>query len=144
MNLRREMRIALGLLLTSVVACSSDPIGRVVPVKGKVSVNGKALTLGAVTFWPDESKGNKSTYEARGMIGEDGSFELFTREKKGAPPGAYKVTVTAFQAPADSTKLDKNPSAQLVPTVYHAKETTTLTKEVVEAAADGAYDFDLK
>ena len=142
MKLCWNVRVVLGLVLVNFAACS-DPIGRVVPVKGKVSVNGKALTTGAVTFWPDDSKGNKSTFEARGTIGEDGSYELYTREKKGAPPGAYKVTITSQAAPADSTKLDKIP-AQLVPTIYTARESTTLTKEVVENPAAGVYDLDVK
>ena len=76
------------------------------------------------------------------MINQPALF--FTREKKGAPPGAYKVTIVAATAPADSTKLDAKPSAQLVPTVYNAKETTTLTKEVSDGAAAGSYDFDVK
>jgi hypothetical protein len=142
MKLRWEIRVILGLVLVSCAACS-DSIGRVVPVKGKASVNGKALTSGSVTFWPDESKGNKSTFEARGTIGEDGTYELYTREKKGAPTGAYKVTITSQSAIPDSTKVGKLP-AQLVPTIYNAKESTNLTKEVTENAAAGAYDLDVK
>ena len=141
MKLRWGMGFLLGFLLVSVSACN-DPVGRVVPVKGKVAVNGKALKTGSITFWPDESKGNKSQFEAGGTIGEDGSYELFTKERKGAPPGAYKVTIVAQEIP-DATKPEKAPPS-LVPAVYNDKKTTTLTKEVVESPAAGAYDFDVK
>lgn len=145
MRSRWEVRLAMGLLLACVASCTSDPIGPVVPVKGKVSVNGTALTTGSVTFWPDDSMGNKSTFEARGSIGADGSFELFTREKKGCPPGAYKVTIVASGEVPDSTKVEKDKMPQqMVPVVYNARETTTLTKEVTDNAAPGAYDLDVK
>jgi hypothetical protein len=139
MKLRWAIGVFFGMVVVSLCGCSEP----VYPVKGKVTVNGKVLTEGAVTFWPDESKGNKSVIEARGTIGDDGTYELFSREKKGAVLGAYKVTITSQGAPVDSTKLDKAPP-QLVPTVFTAKETTTLTKEVVATPAAGAYDLDVK
>ena len=139
MNSRWEFRVMLGLIVMTFAGCGET----VFPVKGKVSVNGKALTAGAVTFWPDESKGNKSIIEARGTIGEDGTYELFSRERKGELPGAYKVTITSQGPPPDSTKVDKKPT-QLVPAVFTARETTTLTREVVANPAAGAYDLDVK
>ncbi len=131
----------VGLLVFSLAACEADPIGRTVPVKGKVTVNGQPLKRGSVIFWPDESKGNKSEFKPNGQIGEDGSYVLNTRGKPGAPVGAYKVTVSA-QTEVDSTKPETAKS--LVPAIYSTKEKTKLLKEVTDNAAAGAYDLDLK
>jgi hypothetical protein len=131
----------VGFLLLSLTACEGDPIGRTVPVKGKVTVNGKALTAGSVVYWPDEGKGNKSEFTPNGQIGADGSYELNTKGKPGAPPGAYKVTVNA-QTVVDSTKPET--AKPLVSDLYTTKAKTPLLKEVTENAAEGAYDLAVK
>ena len=35
-------------------------------------------------YWPDEAKGNKLTLTPMGKIREDGTYELVTKNKKGA------------------------------------------------------------
>jgi hypothetical protein len=130
----------VGLLLLTLSACEADPVGKTVPVKGKVSVNGQALKTGSVVFWPDEGKGNKSAFTPTGQI-QDGEYELNTKGKPGAPPGAYKVTVVS-QTEVDSTKPDTAKS--MVPPNYNVKEKTPLEKEVTENAAAGAYDLVIK
>lgn len=132
--------VILGAALLAAGGCGGDPIGRTVPVTGKVIVDGKPLSTGSVTFWPEESKGDNSKLEATGQIGKDGTYTLNTRGKPGAPPGRYKVTVTA-QAEPDA----KNPYAppkHLINPSYAAKETTSLKViEVVENPAPDAYDL---
>jgi hypothetical protein len=142
MNARLAMHLVVGLLLLSLAACKGDPIGHTVPVKGKVTVDGKALTKGSVTFWPNKDKGNNSPHEAGAPIGEDGTYEVFTKGKPGVPPGHYKVTVTA-QVPSDP----KNPYSApklLVPQKYTEQQSTPFLIEVVETPGPNAYDLAVK
>jgi hypothetical protein len=141
MNVQLGMRLVFGLFLLSFAACSRDPVGRTVPVNGKVTVDGKALKQGSVAFWPNKDKGNNSPFEAGGQIGEDGSYEMFTKGKPGVPPGHYKVTIMA-QSTADSTNPTK--AKLLVPEKYTVKESTPFLIEVVENPAAGAYNLDVK
>ncbi len=140
MNLAKRLSWFPGLLVLCLASCGSDPVGKTVPVKGKITVDGKALTKGSVAFWPDEAKGNKSTFTPGAQVGEDGSFELYTNMKRGAPPGHYKVTVMA-QTESDSTAPTK--SKLLVPEGVTKKETTTLLVEVTEDPAK-TYDLAVK
>src|SRR5687767_13348261 len=89
-RLVRAAALALGLFL--VAGCDG---GGLPPVKGKVTVDGAALTSGSVRFVPDTTKGNKATTEPAGEIGSDGTYTLHTNGKPGAPAGWYKVTVSA-------------------------------------------------
>jgi hypothetical protein len=141
MNARLRVGLVVGFALLVPAGCAGDPVGRTVPVKGKVTVNGQPLKQGSVTFWPDDAKGNKLAFEPGGSIASDGSYELFTHGKPGAPPGAYKVTVTA-QTVVDSTK--PTTAKQLVPEQYTTKDKTKLGIDVVENPAAGAYDLNLK
>ena len=84
--------LALGVLAA---ACGCSRQGeKLVPVAGKVTVNGKPLAAGAVSFRPDAERGNTSLHHPTGVIA-DGRFELFTLRQRGAPPGWYKVLVLA-------------------------------------------------
>jgi hypothetical protein len=133
----------IAVLLLTLSACESDPVGKTVPVKGKVMVNGKPLTTGNVVFWPDEAKGNKLSGNLlpTSKIAEDGTYDLVTKGKPGAPPGAYKITVNA-QTEVDSTKPET--AKKLVPDKYTSKDKTPLEKNVADGAAAGTYDLDLK
>jgi hypothetical protein len=138
----RLLTTVLPLGLLALIGCSSDPIGRTVPVKGTVSTGSGPLKTGTIAFWPDAAKGNKVPAEPSASIGEDGSYELFTAGRPGAPPGWYKVTVTA-QAEADA----KNPYAvrkSLIDTTFALKDKTPLQVEVVDAPAAGQYDLKVK
>jgi len=57
-----------------------------------------------VLFQPDASKGNHSPFEPAGTIDEEGTYTLLTKDKKGAPPGWYKIVVTALAEPAQHPK----------------------------------------
>lgn len=132
---------SLVIILPLLSGCGGDEIGRTVPVTGKVLVGDAPLTKGTVAFWPDESKGNQSKFEAVGEIGTDGNFTLYTRGKPGAPTGWYKVTVVASSepdpnAPYAPPKLVVNPN-------FVTKEKTSLKAEVVENPAPDAYTFKL-
>jgi len=142
MKALQVLHFGVGVLLLSLAACGEgDPVGRRVPVKGQVTVDGKTPDHGSVAFWPDAAKGNASKFECVGSIAADGSYTISTRGKAGAPPGAYKVTLV-MQAQADST--DPTKAVLESPRQYLKKETTTMTIEVVEKPAPGAYDLNFK
>jgi hypothetical protein len=140
MNAHAIIRVVLASLLLSLAACSKDSL-HVVPVRGKVSVDGTQLKKGSVVFWPDKDKGNNSPLEAAGEIAADGSFELYTKGRAGAVPGHYKVTVTASTEVSSTEPLK---GKLLVPQKYTKRETTPLLLEVVESPASGRYDLTVK
>ena len=64
-----------------------------VPVAGQVTMDGKPVTTGTVTFYPETGR------PAIGELGPDGRYQLASYEPNdGVLPGTYKVTVTAFKA----------------------------------------------
>jgi hypothetical protein len=113
---------------------------KLVPVEGKVLVGGKTLTTGTVILYPDADKGNTSQDEPRGLIDAEGQYKVYTNYKEGAPPGWYKVAVTAQEVDP------KNPYN--VKWLHHDKyirpERSGLTFEVKEKAAAGDYDLKLE
>src|SRR5262245_64337673 len=119
--------------------CSKDSDG-FLPVSGKVTADGKPITVGSVTFRPDASKGNKTMHHPTGNIEADGTYTLYTISKPGAPPGWYRVMVFADGNP--------NPRPGVEPQWLHNVKYTTegstdLSFEVVEKAQPGAYDLKL-
>ena len=46
-------------------------------------------------FKPDRSKGNQTPFEPVGVVDEQGIYTVTTKGKDGAPPGWYKVLVSA-------------------------------------------------
>jgi hypothetical protein len=112
-----------------------------VPVVGTVTVDGKPLTLGTVSFRPDKTQGNTSTQEPSGEIDAQGSYKLYTAGKEGAPLGWYKIAIIASD-PIDP----KNPYALTkshVKAKYNVAETSGLSIQVVDTPAPGAYDLKL-
>src|SRR5262249_21050575 len=108
-------------------------------VAGKVTVDGKPLGTGAVTFHPDAAKGNTTPHIPVGVLDAEGNYKLVSGTREGAPPGWYKVTVSA-QEPAD----EKNPYAppkSIINRKFGDVQTSGLAAQVVENPAPGAYDF---
>jgi hypothetical protein len=144
----RRLRHATFLLLVSwpTLGCGDDSgVGKTYPVAGKVTLDDEPLTAmsGTVLFKPDASKGNTSSFEPVGNLDEQGNYTLNTKGKKGAPPGWYKVIVTATgeMLPAKGNVHPRPKS--LVPAKYGQDKTTNLFIEVVDDPAAGAYDLKL-
>jgi hypothetical protein len=74
------------------LAGCGGPAERLVPVSGKVTVNGRPLPGGKVVFHPDAGKGNTSRQVPRGTLDAQGVYRLSTGDRAGAPLGWYKVT----------------------------------------------------
>jgi hypothetical protein len=137
------------LSASSTFGCSDDSgVGKTFPVAGRITINQEPLTAKStvVLFKPDASKGNTSIFEPIGTVDENGDYMVLTKGKKGAPPGWYKVVVTATEsAPVHpNSPQGHRPVAQsLVPAKYGLEQTSDLSIEVVENPAPGAYDLKL-
>jgi hypothetical protein len=148
-GLIRRALAGAAAVCTLVLGCAdASGVGKTYPVGGKLSLNNEAFTAEStvVLFKPDAGKGNSLSFEPIGTVDDDGQYTVSTRGKSGAPPGWYKVVVTATAAPPEHAKTPKThrPVARsLLPARYGQSQTTDLQIEVVEAPAPGAYDLKL-
>jgi len=136
----RLLTIACCLALCS-AGCGDSSGPKLVPVAGKVTVDGQPVKAGTLSFRPDKSKGNMSPHEPGGEIDSAGNFKLFTNRKEGAPVGWYRVAVMAGE-PVDVGNLSGQARWFANPK-FASADTSGLSVEVVEKPADGAYDFKL-
>jgi hypothetical protein len=137
---RPRKRVPSVVLLLALPVCGcGDGIPRA-PVEGTVLFDGAPLRgmTGAVTFVPNTSRGNDSTLRATGTIDGDGHYILLTNGKPGAPPGHYKVLITAVRPGAN-----RDESKLAIPARYGGERTTTLEREVVTEPSPGRYDLKL-
>jgi len=125
--------------LASLVGCGGI---RRVPVSGTVTLDGKPLDGGILSFAPDTAKGNTSQITGNSPV-KDGHYELQTTAVTrgdtgpGVPPGWYKVIL---KTPNLSSK--KNPQSPVeVNDKYKSVEKTPLSVEVKDNPEPGAYDF---
>ena len=143
-------RVPLPILAAVVLAgCKADTykVGPIVPVEGRILVNGKPLCLGERTFgrvWfhPDAAKGNACPQVAAGDIDSAGHYRLTMRGRDGVPPGWYKVMVVAVEQ-IDAAKPSRR-RRSFVPPRYGAIETSGLRVQVVSEPDAGAYDLRLR
>jgi hypothetical protein len=119
------------------VGCGGEYVPPLAPVKGTVTVAGDPLTTGQVSLVPLVTPA-KPIPPSMGKIGADGTYEIFTAGKPGAPIAKYKVFVTPPTTPtepgAQSPAYDKK---------YRDPSKTTLEIEVVAKADAGHYDLKL-
>jgi hypothetical protein len=112
-------------------------------VSGTVAIAGQPLTSGSVSFHPDASRGNTSQHHPTGTINVDGTYQLYTTGKKGAPPGWYKVLVFATDKSGPTGGAHPGMPSSLVHARYGSEKTTDLVIEVVPQPPPGAYDLAL-
>lgn len=130
------------LFILGLVGCGSDS-PHVVPVKGKVSYQGKPLTSGTVMLVPDGDG-----FGATGQIQPDGTFTLTSfKQNDGAAPGNYKVTVEVFPEATAGGPATGLPGMEFgagekppIPTDY-ANVATTKLRALVN---DGPTELDLQ
>lgn len=129
--------VAIGFIAFA-AGCSSEG-EKLAPVAGAITANGKAVPSGTLTFYPDSTKGNASKHQPNGVITADGRFEMFlTGNKKGAPPGWYKVVVYAVDDPQPG-----KPNKYFVSKKYSNIASTPLQFEVIDNPEPGRYDLKL-
>jgi hypothetical protein len=139
----RSRLVALATCLAFVAGGCARQGEKFFPVSGKVTLNGKPLTFGTVSFRPDAARGNSSQHHPTGAIDDKGNFELHTIGRKGAPPGWYKVLVFADEN-ARQGPVHPIPPKWATHVKYTKEQTTDLSVEVVENPAPGTYDLPLK
>jgi hypothetical protein len=153
----RSARLSLVLpLLLSILAvgCSGGP--KLVPVTGKVTMNGKAIKNVKVAFHPDPDKGNTGPGSA-GTTDDDGNFTLKCTQgdKPGAISGHHRVILTdldtfgnVFVGRGNYRSEDGKGGTKEVPTkprfpaVYADLAQTPLKQEVKDAM--GPVTIDIK
>lgn len=124
--------------------------GSTYPVAGRVLLDNKPLVArsAVVLFKPNAARGNQSSFEPAGQVDGDGNYTLLTNGKPGAPPGWYRVIVTALDEPPQHPRgphREQRPVARsLMPARYGQAATTPLAVEVVESPDPGAYDLKLE
>ena len=118
-----------------------------VPVSGKVLVDGEPLEGAVVIFTPNSTGG----FVAHGFTDSSGQYSAETRSgadiEIGAAPGSYRVMVSRFLKP-DGTPIDPGePPAMVaaretVPMQYSSPAASKLRATV--GSTGGTYDFNLK
>ncbi|MGL4550733.1 MAG: hypothetical protein ACRC33_06060 [Gemmataceae bacterium] len=128
-----------GLVAAMMAAGCQPPGEKLAPVSGVITAAGKAVPSGTVTFYPDGAKGNKSAHQPNGVLDADGRFEMYVPpDRKGAPPGAYRIVVYAVDDPQPG-----KPNKYFAHRKYADLTTTPLRVEVVEKPEPGRYDLKL-
>jgi hypothetical protein len=137
LRLRRLRILAVTFaLLLPLAGCSSQFV--FVPVKGKLTLkNKKLVTVGKVFFFPDGD--NAFRQIPQGKINEDGTYELTTEGRSGAPIGFYTVCV---RGPMRKVNGQDPPPIPYSMKYFDANE-SPLKVQVVANPAAGAYDFEL-
>jgi len=131
--------LLIGGAIFALGGCAAGGGEGLAPVSGKVTVDGKPLTTGSVSFRPDASKGNTSQHHPNGTIDAEGNYELFVPPaRKGAPPGWYTVVVTALDDPWPG-----KPLKSFIDMKYSEEKTSPLKIEVVAKPEPGRYDVKL-
>jgi hypothetical protein len=136
------------MLTYTLGGCNASKHEILVPVSGTIKVDGKPLTVGWITFYPDEAAGNTSSRLPLAQIAKDGTYELTTNSKPGALPGFYKVVVVAThdEIPV-RPKFNEDGKPRQPKWLTHEKYTrpqsTDVQFEVVEQPAPRSYDLDL-
>ena len=126
-------------LLRTLFGGDPDKWGKVVPVAGRVLLDGQPLHGGIVKFHADTSKGNEIMFAPSGEIDADGNYELYTANKKGAPPGWYRVVIAAVET-ADNSKASRKGSKLPFNAKFTRDAETPLRVEVKE---NGEYTLEL-
>jgi hypothetical protein len=111
-------------LLLSLSGCGSDqPV--LVEVTGRVTLAGKGLTAGSITFHPQADNPFQSDAPSS-LLQLDGSFRMRTWPwGDGVPPGSYRVTLSPELA------------GRIGRARYADPGTTPLTLTVPESAVEG-------
>ncbi|MCS7166695.1 MAG: carboxypeptidase-like regulatory domain-containing protein [Gemmatales bacterium] len=106
------MRVGLAVLLSFTLALVATGCGRssnIVPVSGRVTMDGQPLAEARVTFQPMGDWGNPYAGTASyGVTDQEGrySLRLVDSDRPGAIVGKHRVTITPKQSAASSSDVD--------------------------------------
>lgn len=145
----RVCLLAFAFSVIAVIGCggggSKEDLVDVVPVSGKVTLNGEPLKRASVTFMPEGVGKGSPCY---GVTGDDGTYTLKTLDgRDGCPTGPSKVVISKY-AKADGSPLGDDPGdaaaegVEHLPPQYSSGDHTQLTADVPEGG--DTFDFDLE
>ena len=140
---QRALFPAIGYALCGLAAGCAESGPLLIPVRGTVTLTGRRLTAGYVSYRADAGQGNQTLHIPTGQISAEGRYELFTNGRAGAPPGWYKVLVFADENQRQGAVHPLRPK-WLTDEKYTQEETTDLRVEVKTPAAETAYDLQLE
>jgi hypothetical protein len=125
-----------GLVLLSAAGCG-DSGPELVPVVGKVTIDGQPATEGAVTY----RHASTGAFEASGLIQPDGTYKLMRKDQEGAQAGQYRVVVFVRKTPKTPTGEMAGLPSIIVNKKFTDPKTTPLSVEVKKDAPAGHYDL---
>ena len=127
-----------GATIGFAIGCSGEPVGPVlVPVVGKVTLNGVPATEGAVTLRGVTS----AEFQPAGLISADGTYKIYLGQQEGAPAGEYRALVFVRQTPRNAAGEITGLPKIIVNPKYTNESSTPLKIQVKSGAAPGAYDL---
>jgi len=94
MQLLRRSAWLLAVAAASIGCGESGPT--LVPVTGKVTLDGKPLDGANIAFAPEP--GNAYPAIGADVTGAEGNYKLMTNGRSGLPPGKYKVAISKVAA----------------------------------------------
>lgn len=136
-----RLRVFTALVLVAAFGCSSKPY-QVAQVSGRVTLDGKPLSTGSITFAPMASKDNPNPGPtSHGILDADGRFALiFDVSTPGSVVGKCRVYITSLTAnPAADERDAGGPVAKArdkVPAKYNNR--TELVFDVPSGGTDQA------
>jgi hypothetical protein len=117
----RSLLVVPGLVSAAFVAgCAGESPALLVPVEGKLLVDGKPLDGVDVTFIPEISENNRG---GAGTTDDSGAFTVtdLTQNKPGLPPGKYKLTFSRMRLPDGSAVPKSEPNQPVSPGVIRVE-----------------------
>lgn len=112
-------------LIACLVGCGGSEFGAT--ASGVVTLDGKPVTPGLVTFAPEDQAAAPSVSD----LDANGGFTLTTNKKPGLAPGTYRVSIQAFRPPnVPPGERSFEPSEPLVPEKYLQVDTSGLEYSV--------------
>jgi hypothetical protein len=134
--------LSLAFLVTSLVGCGdSDKLPREA-VSGSVSVEGKPLKTGLITFLPNES----NTPTQGGAVVIEGKYTI--PKNQGLVPGKYRIVITSpedkgeiiFDKTNNAPGLPPIPAKEVIPRQYNSE---SLLSADVAAGGKNVFEFNL-
>lgn len=124
-KIRRFAALLVGVAAIALVCGGCGQRVTMVPVRGRVTVDGKPLGSGSVMFQPQAGPA------ARGQIGPDGSFELGTHHPgDGVRAGPAAVRVTSVAAVKVVAGEEQPAGRSVIPMRYADFTTSGITVTV--------------
>ena len=132
---RQRTSWPLALLMVCVVGCGSDDGLNRKAIKGKVTVNGKEIPNGSITFEPLYTGGVGS-----GAVISKGSYAI--EQEQGLPPGKYRVQITGDDGENFTVSEGKMPGDEIMPP--RKQLVPPGWKQEIEVSDAGPFDFDFE